>query len=79
MNLFLLRAVKNERKIFKGSGVLTVHTVIRDERLPYIQGWLKGLIDQSSDTDSMFRLYRPIQSVIYKFQLKDPVFCFNYP
>ncbi len=45
-------------------------TVIHDERLPYIQGWAKGLINQSSDTDSMFRSVRPIQSVIFKFKIR---------
>ena len=37
--------------------------------LQYIeQRWAKGPIDRSSDTDSIFRLYRTIQSVDAKFR-----------
>ena len=36
--------------------------------LPDIQRWAKGQIDRSSDTDSIFRLYRTIQSVDAKFR-----------
>jgi hypothetical protein len=32
------------------------------------QRWAKGPIDRSSDTDSIFRLYRMIQSVDAKFR-----------
>jgi hypothetical protein len=32
------------------------------------QRWAKGPIDRSSDTDSIFRLYRPIKSVDVKFR-----------
>ncbi len=32
------------------------------------QRWAKGPIDQSSDTDSIFRFYRTIQSVDVKFR-----------
>ena len=34
----------------------------------YSQRWAKGPIDRSSDTDSIFRLYRTIQSVDAKFR-----------
>ena len=34
----------------------------------YDQRWAKDPIDRSSDTDSIFRLYRPIQSVDFKFR-----------
>ncbi len=34
----------------------------------YRQRWAKGPIDRSSDTDSIFRLYRTIQSVDVKFR-----------
>ncbi len=33
-----------------------------------MQRWAKGPIDRSSDTDSIFRLYRTIQSVDVKFR-----------
>ncbi len=33
------------------------------EKLGAAQRWAKGPIDRSSDTDSIFRLYRTIQSV----------------
>jgi hypothetical protein len=36
--------------------------------LYYKQRWAKGPIDRSSDTDSIFRLYRMIQSVDAKFR-----------
>ncbi len=35
---------------------------------PPIQRWAKCPIDRSSDTDSIFRLYRTIQSVDFKFR-----------
>ena len=36
--------------------------------MSYNQRWAKGPIDRSSDTDSIFRLYRTIQSVDAKFR-----------
>ena len=36
--------------------------------LNFVQRWAEGPIDRSSDTDSIFRLYRPIQSVDFKFR-----------
>ncbi len=40
------------------------------QTLMYQQRWAKGPIDRSSDTDSIFRLYRSIQSV----DVKVPIF-----
>jgi hypothetical protein len=46
------------------------HVYIYMLRVPisYRQRWAKGPIDRSSDTDSIFRFYRTIQSVDVKFR-----------
>ncbi len=44
------------------------HYIIFTSFAGFWQRWAKGPIDRSTDTDSIFRLYRTIQSVDVKFR-----------
>ncbi len=51
----------------------TRHSCSLIDMVQYTQRWAKGPFDRFSDTDSIFRLYRTIQSVDVKFRFDLPI------